>query len=254
MNMRAVYRNRACVLCKEDSITTKWTLGQKLLELLGPLKDDYDLAPNDWVCIKCYKDVGFPKSNTGNNRSRFSQIRHEILESIIKIIDSDGACLIKDIVNMYKLILENNHTYIKEGEYDSFKKYLKAQLKERGYELYSPTKMAGSMCYNPLVFPDNCLHHVHSFISKQESNISERVRAMVKRQIKLFPTSIKFDYRKLFDTANNKSELEKYFDADLLQFVKDVTCSDRFTEKGKNISNKQSFRQMSGSQYTYVQF
>ena len=38
--MRTAYRNRVCKLCKNDSIT-RWTVGQKLLELLGPLKDDY---------------------------------------------------------------------------------------------------------------------------------------------------------------------------------------------------------------------
>ena len=128
VNMRAVHRNRVCVLCKEGSTTTNWTIEQKLLELLGPLKDDYDLAPNDWVCNKCYKEVGFPKS--GNNKSHFSQIRNEVLENTIKIIDRDGACLIKDIVNDYKSILENNHTCIKDGEYDSLKKYMKSQLKD----------------------------------------------------------------------------------------------------------------------------
>ena len=56
---------------------------------------------------------------------------------------------------------------------------------------------------------------------------------MVKRQVRLFPTSNKFDYRKLFDVPNGKTELDKYFDDDLLQFV---TCSDRFTEKRKDIS------------------
>ena len=126
--------------------------------------------------------------------------------------------VLKDIVNNYKSILENNHTCIKDGEYDSFKKYLKSQLKSKEYELYSPTKTAGSMCYNPLVFPNTCLHHVHSFISNQESNISERVRTMVKRQTKLFPTSIKFDYRQLFDATKNKGDLEKYFNNDLLMF------------------------------------
>ena len=35
--------------------------------------------------------VGFPKS--GNNKSRFLQIRNEVLENTIKIIDRDGACL-----------------------------------------------------------------------------------------------------------------------------------------------------------------
>ena len=56
---------------------------------------------------------------------------------------------------------------------------------------------------------------------------------MVKRQVKLFPISIKFDYRQLFDATNNKTELDKYFDADLLQFVNDITLSDRITEKRK---------------------
>ena len=64
VNLRAAYHNRACVFFVEDSTTTKWTIGQKLL---GPLKEDYDLAPSDWVCNKCYKDIGFSKSKSVNN-------------------------------------------------------------------------------------------------------------------------------------------------------------------------------------------
>ena len=66
---------------------------------------DYDLAPNDCVCEKCFKDVGFSKSAAGNKRSRFSQVRQEVLANTIKTIDDDGACLIKDSVNNYKLLV-----------------------------------------------------------------------------------------------------------------------------------------------------
>ena len=86
------------------------------------------------------------------------------------------------------------------------------------------------MWYNPSIFSASCLYHVHKFISKQELNISEHVRTMVKRQVKSFPTSIKFDYRRLFDTTNTKTELDQYFDGEVLQFIKDVTCSDRLSE------------------------
>ena len=76
---------------------------------------------------------------------------------------------VKDVVNNYKLMLESNYTCINDGEYDSFKRYLKTQLKETGYEFYSPTKTVESMCYNPLVFTDKCLLHVYNCISKQTS-------------------------------------------------------------------------------------
>ena len=71
VTMRTAYHARACQVCKCD--TTKWYVGEKLLELLGPLKDDYNLASNDWVCEKCYRDIGSSKC-TGNHRSRFSQV------------------------------------------------------------------------------------------------------------------------------------------------------------------------------------
>lgn len=242
VNMRTACRNRACKVCGEDSSVTKWMIGQKLLELLGPLRSDYDLAPNDWVCGKCYNDIGYSRCSTGNRKSRFCQVRDEVLESTIKAIDHDGACLIKYATDKYMLILENNYTCINEGEYESFKRYLKVQLKQRGYELYSPTKTAGSMCYNPLVFSDKCLLHIYKFLNSQKSgdssNPSECVRTMVKRQVKLFPTGIKFDYRKIFDPSNNKSELEKYFDTELLQFVNYITLSNRITEQRQNNSDK----------------
>ena len=232
--MRTAYRARVCQICKND--TTKWYIGEKFLELLGPLKDDY-VAANDWVCEKCYKDIGSPKC-TGNHRSRFFQVCQEILESTIKDIDQYGVCLIKDIVNKYKSILESKYSCIKfnDGEYDSFKKYLAAQLKEKGYDLYYPTKK-GSMCYNPLVISQNSLLHVYRLLrrqtSQEHSNLAEQIRTMIRRQVKLFPMSIKFDFRKLFNITKNSCELEKYFDADLMQFVRDITRSGRIMENRK---------------------
>ena len=52
VTMRTAYRARVCQICKNDT-TTKWYIGEKFLELLGPLKDDY-VAANDWVCKKGY--------------------------------------------------------------------------------------------------------------------------------------------------------------------------------------------------------
>ena len=104
VTMRTAYRARACQVCKDD--TTKWFVAEKLLKLLGPLKDDYNLVPNDWVCEKCYRNIGSSKC-TGNHRSRFSQVQREVLESTINDIDQYGICLIKDIINKYKLNLES---------------------------------------------------------------------------------------------------------------------------------------------------
>ena len=222
VTMRTAYRARVCQICKND--TTKWYIGENFLELLGPLKDDYNVASNDWVC----EDIGSPKC-TGNHKSRFFfQVRQ------------DGVCLIKDIVNKYKSILESKYSCINDGEYDSFKKYLAAQLKEKGYDLYYPTKKEGSMCYNPLVISQSSLLHVYRLLrrqtSQEHSNLTEQIRT-IRRQVKLFPTSIKFDFRKLFNTINNSCELEKYFDTHLLQFVRDVTRSGRIMEN-RNISSK----------------
>ena len=94
------------------------------------------------------------------------------------------------------------------------------------------------MGYNSLVFLEHCLLHVYNFVSDQTSNkgtnLTERVSAMVKRQVKLFPTSNKLnDYRQLFDETTNKSELEKYFDAELLEFLNDITLSGRIVERRK---------------------
>ena len=83
---------------------------------------------------------------------------------------------------------------------------------------------------------------MYDFVSNQTSNkgeqLSECVCAMVKRQVKLFPTSSKFDYRQLVHETTNKSELENYFDIELLEFLNDITLSGRIAERGKNISGK----------------
>ena len=40
VTMCTTYRTRVCQICKND--TSEWYIGEKFLELLGPLKDDYN--------------------------------------------------------------------------------------------------------------------------------------------------------------------------------------------------------------------
>ncbi len=55
---------------------------------------------------------------------------------------------------------------------------------------------------------------------------TERIRAMIKRQISMFPKGKNVDYRTLFkDDCSN--DLCKYFDPELLTFMDNVTKSDR---------------------------
>ena len=84
--------------------------------------------------------------------------------------------------------MESNYSC---GEYDNLKKCLKTQLKEKGYELYSPTKTAGSMCYNPSIFPESCLLHVYRFLTLRERAREEQVQAVLSQICDYSPVSIR---------------------------------------------------------------
>jgi hypothetical protein len=103
-------------------------------------------------------------------------------------------------------------------------------------------KKEACVIYNASVISQSSLLHVYRLLrrqtSKEDSNHEEQIRTMIRRQVKLFPISIKFDFRKLFNTTKNSCELEKYFDADLLQFVSNITRSGRIMENRKKISAK----------------
>ena len=103
--------------------------------------------------------------------------------------------------------------------------------------IYNTPLKKKETCYNSSVISQSSLLHVYRLLgrqtSKEHSNLVEQVCTMIRRQVKLFPTSIKFDFRKLFNTTNNSCELEKYFDADLMQFVREITRSGRIMENRK---------------------
>ena len=47
------------------------------------------------------------------------------------------------------------------------------------------------------------------------------------------PKSANFDYRKLFKDDVDHSELDKYFDSELMNFIDNITSSDRMVSKNK---------------------
>ena len=61
--MHKVIINRACTICEGNS-SPKWVLGKTLLDELGPLKEDSEVTPNDWICEGCFNSVVYPKKNS----------------------------------------------------------------------------------------------------------------------------------------------------------------------------------------------
>lgn len=46
--MHKVIVNQVCTICEGNS-SPKWVLGKTLLDELGPLKEDSEVTPNDWI-------------------------------------------------------------------------------------------------------------------------------------------------------------------------------------------------------------
>ena len=81
---------------------------------------------------------------------------------------------------------------------------------------------------------DGSLGVVYKLLSRHttESTVFdvEHIHRLIKRQISMLPKSKEFDYRNLFkkDHVVN-SELDKYFDQELMDFIDEITLSDRIT-------------------------
>ena len=55
---------------------------------LGPLKEDSEVTPNDWIFEGCFNSVVYPKVVI-----KFINLR--VLEYLLKVLEEDGACLAK---------------------------------------------------------------------------------------------------------------------------------------------------------------
>ena len=94
--MHKIITNRVCKICECNSSPT-WKLGKNLLDELGPLKEDSEVLPRDWVCEGCFNSAVYPSS--GNKTHKFASAREGALEYTLKVLEEDGACLAKCIMD-----------------------------------------------------------------------------------------------------------------------------------------------------------
>ena len=90
-------------------------LGKTLLDQLGPLKEDSELLPDDWICGECSTSAICPQ-NTGCNNHKYASARDEASDYTRKTPEEDGACLAKCRLEKYNELITS--------KYDGMKKLL----------------------------------------------------------------------------------------------------------------------------------
>ena len=76
-------------------------LGKSLVDKLGPLKEDHEVTPSDWICEGCFNSAIYPSDN-GRKTHKFASAREGALDYTLKALEQDGACLAKSVVDKYE--------------------------------------------------------------------------------------------------------------------------------------------------------
>ena len=248
VSMHQAACDRTCKLCNCNS-APQWMLGKAILDSSGSSTNNTEINPLDWVCEDCYNAILYPRVS-GKRQGKYALARNKVLEHAMEVLRADGACMIKNIMDMYRnLVIEMYEEDISNNEQESFRKIMKTKLSLSGYLSYYPRPKSGSMFYNASVLSGDSLKLVYKLLSsadsKQVSINEEYVRTMVKRQVALSKKSVDFDYRKLFDEGDGaNSRLEQYFDAELLKFIDKVTVSDWSVHTKKSSDHHISSRKL----------
>ena len=236
--LHKIISTRGCKLC-ETSTSSKWVLGNTLLDHIGSLREDSEVLSDDWICGGCFNSAIYP-SNTGCKVHKFASARDEASHYTLEILGEDGACLARSVMDRYKMLITSKYDVheIPDTECTNYKKVLKIVVEANGYTCYCPSKKSGIMYYDPSVLSDEkCVSLVYKILNRSNNTDGapdfERVRGMVKRQAALLPESGKFDYRTLFEEGK-ECKLDKYFDSELMEVVDSVTTSDWSKHTKKN--------------------
>ncbi len=209
-------------MCKQTH-SRAWHVGANLSAEVAHIED---IEPSDWVCDDCVKTVSSPKCVKEK-----VMIREQILERSLSILHEHGAVLLSDLVRIYVEELESAKVVCAiEREKVLLRKYLSSRLDCAIFKAYVPSARSGEMYYDESKINGSAIAFVYKLLlddNRMKSDMrTERIRAMIKRQISMFPKGKNFDYRTLFknDCSN---DLCKYFDPELLAFMDNITKSDR---------------------------
>ena len=217
--MRKEVQIKLCKVCKcGNAGGGKWVFGYFIPDNLRCLDDDINIAIKDWVCRKCNQSI----TNTKTNKT--TKIRDTIITIAEEKLEQYGACMIGELVNKFRELIDTDDEYEIERESIILRKYIKSNLESKGYQWFTPNKKGGSMFYNSSTFHDSSLKSLYNILVDRRSNSSDcncinRIRDLVKQQASMFPNSSDYDYRKVFDDKS-VSKLKTCFNTELLQIHK----------------------------------
>ena len=76
-------------------------LGKAILNESGSVANNIELDPLDWVCKNCFNAIVYPRAS-GERQSKYVLTCYEVLEHASDVLDGDGACMISNLMDMYK--------------------------------------------------------------------------------------------------------------------------------------------------------
>ena len=105
--MHKIISNSVCMVC-ENKTSSKWMLGKSLLDVLGSLREDSEILPNDWICGGCFNSAIY-LNNIGHTTHKLASARDGASDYTLKILEEDGACLAKRVMDKYKALITSIH-------------------------------------------------------------------------------------------------------------------------------------------------
>ena len=98
-------------------------------------------------CEDCFNSVLYPQ-NSVHKPHKYVIARGGALTYALNILEEDGACLAKCVMDKYKELLITNYEMqdIANSEYINYKKILKINIDAKGFMCYCPSKKNPVLC------------------------------------------------------------------------------------------------------------
>ena len=97
--------NRTCKLYNSASVP-QWMLGKPVLNESGSATNNIELDPFDWVCENCFNAIVYPRTS-GKRQSKYVLTRSKVLEHALVVLHADEACMISNLMDMYRFGIIN---------------------------------------------------------------------------------------------------------------------------------------------------
>ena len=141
--VRKEVQNRVCKVCKcGNTGDSKWVFGYFVPDNLRCVVDDINIGVKDWVCEKCNQLI---KNITSATQNKPQTIRDAVVTIAKEKLKWYGVCFMSELICEFKELTDIDDEYEIERESLLLRKHIKASLRSKRYQWFTPNKKGGSM-------------------------------------------------------------------------------------------------------------